>query len=133
MSKYLINLFGFCGASGHKSNTRKPSIGNTFNKPVGYVNPHVLEKFKRGSLTICFIHPTPFNTEYPGKSVAAVPVYDNPHHAVAETTRTSQVQKIRQGYEEGKASMRPEIKLLKAEIVELKRQLSEQSYGNGAT
>lgn len=39
---------------------------------------------------------------------------------------TTEVRKIRQAYEEGKAFRQPEIDRLKAEIVELKRQLSEQ-------
>lgn len=39
---------------------------------------------------------------------------------------TTEAKKIRQAYEEGKAFMQPEIERLKAEILELKRQLSEQ-------
>ncbi|WP_124572572.1 hypothetical protein [Herminiimonas sp. KBW02] len=41
-------------------------------------------------------------------------------------TMTTEAKKIRQAYEEGKAFRQPEIDQLKAEIVELKRQLSEQ-------
>ncbi|MBF8177217.1 hypothetical protein [Herminiimonas contaminans] len=45
---------------------------------------------------------------------------------------TTEARKIRQAYEEGKAFRQPEIDRLKAEIVELKRQLSEQQQKESA-
>lgn len=48
-------------------------------KPIGHINPHVLEKVKSGRLVMCPIHPAPFKTEYPGMSVDSVPIYDHPH------------------------------------------------------
>lgn len=126
MSKYPNNLCGFCGAPGHTSNTCKATIAKSIGKPIGYANPDVLEKLKQGTLSIGFIHRMPFNTEYPGKSVAAVPLYVSFSHVYAGTPRTTKAKKLRQAYEEGKAFRQPEIDRLKAEIAELKRQLSEQ-------
>lgn len=44
----------------------------------------------------------------------------------------TEARKIRQVYEEGKAFMKPDIERLKAEIAELKRQLSEQKTKESA-
>lgn len=52
-------------------------------QPVGYINPDVLAKLKRGTLSAAPLRAAPFKTEYTGMAVEAVPVYDALSPAVA--------------------------------------------------